>query len=197
MVLIKDSDKYIHWNYFIAIDTDTEKLARYIEFSSDNFTTYSIEMAHLLLTAASEVDVVAKILCKRHGSSSKAKKAKKIHEYRKVLKRALPNIQRMNIVIPRYGLSLQPWEQWGSNENPNWWTAYNKVKHHRSTDFHRANLLYALNAVAGLFVMLLYLYKKEAEAGNLLPSPSLFRVDTEFFNGVDLSSGDVRFIYSL
>ena len=37
----------------------------YIEFNPQNFGVYSIELAHLLFTAASEVDVIAKLLCRR------------------------------------------------------------------------------------------------------------------------------------
>ena len=40
-----------------------ELMTRYIEFSEPNFSVYSIELAHLLFAAASEVDVVAKLLC--------------------------------------------------------------------------------------------------------------------------------------
>ena len=47
-------------------------------------------------------------------------------------------------------------------------------KHHRHTDFQEANLKNVLNAVAGLFVMCLYLYEAKAESGQLRPFPSLF-----------------------
>jgi len=53
----------IHWNYFLALERDLEIVARYVEFTKPNFKTFSIELAHLLFAAASEVDVVAKLLC--------------------------------------------------------------------------------------------------------------------------------------
>jgi hypothetical protein len=191
---IQEGSKYLHWNYFLALESDTEQLSRYVEFTTDNFSTYSLEMAHLLLAAASEVDVIAKILCKKTDTSQNADS---IGKYREILKPSFPNIQNMKVLVPRYGLELCPWFNWSDDENPEWWTAYNKVKHHRSTHYQRANLKNILNAVAGLFVMLLYLYKEDAEAGTLAPSPSLFRVGDEFFAGVDLGSGDVRFVYKL
>ena len=58
-ISIKQSNNLVHWNYFLAFDSDAEKLSRYIEFTSDNFGTYSIELVRLLLSVASEVDVVA------------------------------------------------------------------------------------------------------------------------------------------
>jgi hypothetical protein len=47
-----------HWNYFLAIERDLETLARYVEFDPKNFTSFSIEIARLLLAAAAEVDIV-------------------------------------------------------------------------------------------------------------------------------------------
>ena len=55
----------LHWNYFIALERDLEVVSRYVEFCPQNFDVYSIEFAHLLFAAASEVDVVAKLLCQR------------------------------------------------------------------------------------------------------------------------------------
>ena len=55
----------LHWNYFIALERDLEVASRYVEFCPQNFNVYSIEFAHLLFAAASEVDVVAKLLCQR------------------------------------------------------------------------------------------------------------------------------------
>src|SRR5690606_18684392 len=58
--MITEGPKLHYWNYFLAIESDLEKLSRYIEFSEDNLNTYSIELAQILLTAASEVDVLLK-----------------------------------------------------------------------------------------------------------------------------------------
>ena len=52
----------LHWNYFLALDRDLEVVSRYVEFTKPNFNVYSIELAHLLFAAASEVDVIAKLL---------------------------------------------------------------------------------------------------------------------------------------
>lgn len=72
----------LHWNYFLALESDVERLARFVEFTSNNFGTYSIEMAHLFLAAASEVDVVAKQLC---SIMDAATNVANIEQYRRVL----------------------------------------------------------------------------------------------------------------
>jgi hypothetical protein len=48
-----------HWQYFIAIESDLENTARYVEVTPGNFRTYSVEYARILLSAGSEVDVMS------------------------------------------------------------------------------------------------------------------------------------------
>jgi hypothetical protein len=77
-----------HWNYFLALEKDLEAASRYIEFSPDNFNTYSIELAHLLLSAASEVDTLAKCICSILDPKAKPEN---INEYRRIIKAAEEN----------------------------------------------------------------------------------------------------------
>ena len=94
-------------------------------------------------------------------------------------------IPKFEVLMPRHGLRLKPWTNWGRPNNPPaWWTAYNKTKHHRHTDYHKACLKNVLNAVSGLFVICLYLNKDRAEAGELTPSVWCYdrtRKDSEEF----------------
>ena len=114
----------LHWNYFLALERDMETITRYVEFSSGNYQTYSIEFAHLLFAAASEVDVVAKLLCAHFAPSSPRGN---INEYRGVLTSALPDLATTKIYLPRYGLDFTPWSNWTGGTNPAWWLSYNNV----------------------------------------------------------------------
>lgn len=170
-----------HWNYLLAIDRDLDELSRYVEFDEKNFDCFSIEIARVLLAAGAEVDVVCKQICRVIDSKSSADS---INKYRSEIKPAFPGIPQFEVWLPRFGLRLKPWDEWKKASGvPFWWTAYNKIKHHRDSEYHRANLKNALNAVARLFVMVLYLYKEKAELGELLPSPQLLRVDKRHFAG--------------
>ena len=191
---IAEKNKLVHWNYFLAFDQDAEKLSRYIEFTNDNFKAYSIELVRLLLSAASEVDVVAKLLCSKVNSNAKAKN---INDYRDILNPALPKIKDMKIQIPRYGLELIPWDNWKTNRPPDWWLDYNAVKHQRDENFKQANLKNTLNSISGLFCLLLYYYKEEAEKGNLIPNPNLFSVSSEFIGGWDADQSGFIIDYKL
>ena len=159
-----------HWNYFLSLEKDLESLSRYVEFCKSNFNCYSLEMARILLASASEVDVIAKQLCKMLDPNSSANN---IHHYRNEIKMVYRKFPDFKVNIPRYGLTLTPWLNWKQNQGvPVWWSAYNKVKHHRHINFKEANLKNVLNAVAGLFVITLYLYKDRAERAELIPIQS-------------------------
>lgn len=166
-----------HWNYFLALEDDLNRLARYLELAEANFSAYSIELARLLFSAASEVDVVAKQLCQRLQPNGQADN---INAYRLGILSAHPEIAQSTVSLPKFGLTLTPWEQWGVGANPVWWRAYNNVKHHRHTHFAEASLKNTLNSLAGLFALLLFFYKDEAHNGTLSPQPTLFRITAPF-----------------
>ena len=185
--MIKTSQRSIHWDYYLALESDIKEVARYIEFDKSNFNTHSIELSHLLLAASSEVDVVMKELCNILNPKSKADN---INRYKKLIKEHLPEIIQQNVISPLYGLTLSPWSNWKGNSNPSWWQSYNKVKHERNIHYKSANLKNVLNSVAGLFVAnihynLALLNSKDTEypydlrnsIDNLKPKSGLFRLD--------------------
>jgi hypothetical protein len=77
------------------------------------------------------------------------------------------------------------------------WTAYNKIKHHRHKEFPRANLHNALNAVATLFVVVLYQYADKARTGHLGPAPQLLRVDDAHFGGITHMGHEFALVYAV
>lgn len=191
---IHQAKSLLHYNYFIALDADVENLSRFIEFNPDNYPAYSIEMAHLMLAAASEVDVVAKLICKKVNPESEAEN---ITQYKSVITKAFPQLCEIKVLVPRYSLTLEPWINWKSNKKPEWWDYYNKVKHERDKYFIQANLKNTLNAVAGLFVTLLYFYKYEANNGMLIPTPRLFRIEEKYDGGIEITRGELKLYYDI
>lgn len=144
-----------HWNYFLCLEDDIVELARWIELSEQNYNTYSLELARLLMTASAEVDVVAKLIATECFQS----KAKGIYAYQELFLGKFPTISKAQIDIPRYGLTLKPWSNWNKPRNPPaWWTANNDVKHHRTDHYNQATLKNTLNAVAALFHLLILYY---------------------------------------
>jgi hypothetical protein len=190
--MIHATEGKLHWNYFLALDRDLDVVSRYVEFCKPNYGVYSIELAHLLFAAASEVDVVAKLLCQRLASTAHYNN---IFDYRVALKSALPDLPEMWVFVPRYGLSFRPWENWGSDRNPDWWDSYNKVKHQRDVHFEQATLKNALNALGALLIFTYHHYRYElakdpgtplnprATTQQLQPEPLLLRLPDEYYQG--------------
>ena len=167
-----------HWNYFLALCDDTVGASRYVEFHAENFKTYSIEFARLYLASGSEVDVVAKQLCLKCDAASKADN---INAYRATILAKFPDLPCVRVDLPRFVISLTPWKDWATTgQNPFWWHCYNEVKHKRDVHFQKANLENTLNALAGLYVLLTYLYGNELATEGFIPMPTLFRFDLKY-----------------
>ncbi len=136
-----------------------EVVSRYIEFCEPNFTVFSIELANLLFAAASEVDVVAKLLCELVAPEAPRGN---MNEYKAALLPQIPNLPHTEVFVPRYGLSFKPWLKWDSGEeNPIWWRSYNKVKHERDAHFNQATLKNCLNALGALLIVSYHYYSRK------------------------------------
>jgi hypothetical protein len=180
----------LHWNYFVALERDLDVVSRYIEFCEPNYQTYSIELAHLLFAAASEIEVVAKLLCEKVNSSSPREN---INHYKTTLLAEIPDFPTTKVFIARYELSFTPWSNWANSTNPPWWRSYNNVKHERDTYFKEATLENALNAMAALLIITYHYYARSlAESSNtvleprdttqkLHPESVLLRLDSNFY----------------
>ena len=192
---IKTSRIESHWNYFLAVERDLEVLSRFIEFDKRNFDCFSLEVARILLAASAEVDVVCKQICQVNDPKSSADN---INAYRDEMIQHHPVISQFSVEIPRFGLTLCPWDEWKKPAGvPLWWTAYNKIKHQRNSHYDRANLKNAVNAVAGLFVATLYLYPDQATHGELVPLPQLLRPGNAHVGGTTRGDFDFGINYSL
>lgn len=172
--MIKVTASKLHWNYFLALEQDLEGASRYIEFCDGNLQVFSIELAHLLLAASSEVDVLAKCICEIVAPGAARDT---INDYRLNItkeeklpirisaKALIPNpayatkISALELRIPRCGLAFIPWENWATGTNPDWWRSYNHVKHERNRYFHEATLQNAVNALGALLIMNYYYYR--------------------------------------
>ncbi len=199
MITVKPS--LTHWNYFLALESDLELVARYIEFAEQNFETYSIELAHLLLASASEIDVIMKQLCAYLAPGIEAKSIKK---YKEIIKAEKPKLIEEPVYIRRYGLSFTPWINWkDEKKNPFWWQSYNNVKHKRNLHFNEANLKNALNSMGALLIANYYYYDAKFQAEveevemeypyssdlvmkSLKPLSKLFRLDEGYYWFTDL-----------
>ena len=151
-------------------------------------------MVRLLLAASAEVDVVMKQLCKAINPESTASS---INAYQAEILNIQPNFKEFEVTVPRYGLTLKPWTDWGDNHPPFWWQDHNKVKHHRHKHFEKGNLKNCLNSIAALYISVLYLYQQQVAEGELLQRPRLFNVADKYFGGTQVGRYGHSFKYNL
>jgi hypothetical protein len=159
-----------HWNYFLVLEEDISRLSRWIGFDKTNAKCFSLELARLLMVASSEVDVVAKARCATLEPNAKAAS---MHAYQEILMTVYPTLATAVVEMPQFGLTLKPWIDWKEKKTPpRWWTANNKVKHHRADFFREANLKNVLDSVAGLLILLLLHFGKDQ--ASIKPAPVVF-----------------------
>ncbi len=167
-----------HWEYFLTLDDDLGRVSRYVEFVPDNFGTHSVELVRLTLAAGSEIDVVAKSFCRTLNPNGTFEN---INEYRAEIMARYPGFATLKITVPRYGLVFEPWAAWGSGQNPSWWHSHNNVKHQRDLYYREANLENTLNAVSGLFALVLYYYQSNLYKHELVPWPRLLHLASDHY----------------
>ena len=163
-----------YWQYFAALETDLANTCRFVEVCDENMGTYSVEYARLLLSAGAEIDVLSKVLAQEH---SLPIAPRNIDGYRTALTGRFSELPFLKVVIPRYGREVSPWRDWANGVNPDWWRAYNDVKHERNVNFKKASLSNALGAVAGVFVLVCYVCHKELRENRAAPWPSLLTLE--------------------
>ena len=177
LIMIPQKQTTLHWNYFIALENDISHFSRFLEIAASNFSSYSIELGRILFAAVSEIEIVASKYCHQLEQNFTQDN---INNFRTIITKHHPEFYSINVHLPRFGLTLTPWTKWRSETQPIWWRAYTKVKYERHEHFAEANLKNALNAAAALYVLLLFLYRKEAESGELSPNTQLFLIGEPF-----------------
>jgi hypothetical protein len=105
---------HLHWSFFEMIDEDLHSFSRYVDFSEANFPTYSVYLARLYVSICSEIDVVAKLLCKRIKPDTKAGN---IQDYHLIIATHYYFLPKLKITILPIPLELMPWEIWQDEES--------------------------------------------------------------------------------
>jgi len=157
-----------HWTHFTYLEADLRGLSRFIELDEANLQVFSYECARLFLAAAAEAEVVAKLIANQDGSDG----ALQVKEYRAAVMARHPEIAGASVSLLTLTTPIIPWKSWADDNSPDWWKAYNEVKHARAESFAQANLSNLLHAMAGLLVLLIvYLRRKGVQF--VLPPPAL------------------------
>lgn len=173
----------MHWRYFLAMEGDIMRCSNFLEIATSNFSSYSIELGRILFAAASETEIVMHKHCQllEHTHITE-----NIGKYRSIILDKNPELITTKIHLPKFGITLSPWNKWRNEAYPTWWRAYHKLKYERQEHFAEASMKNALNAVAALYALLLFYCRNEAEAGELSTHPHIFLADEPFTHEVPI-----------
>jgi len=144
-----------HWQYFKMLYRDIEKSFEYVHPTSEHFKVYSLRHYEYLLRACTEFESVCKGELIKNGLA-KGKDDLNIKNYA-----TLETFYERKLSSYEVGFRfdsiyfVRPLGAWANTPFLNWYQNYNTVKHHRQGEFSHASLDNVLNAVAGLFVVLL------------------------------------------
>ena len=149
---------------------------KYVDFDESNYKTFSVEYLKLLQATCSEIDVVGKIIAEYYDNSFKNVDNKNIQKWGMLVHNAFPDIESSAVSFLN-DKEILPWKNWdyetyydkrhrlrhrlkAGKDTPAWWTAYNKVKHERTspykegkTNYSRANLENLILAMGALYII--------------------------------------------
>lgn len=165
-----------YWDYYLDLEYDFLQTKKYVAFDIYNKDTYSVEYLKLLQAVCSEIDVVAKEISYVLDPAFKLDKTTGIQKWGYVLQNKMPRILTDEVVFD-HSIRVSPWKNWlyeeyenkkgatryrlkGSAKTPQWWNAYNCVKHQRTrrsadghTNFTQANLYNLIHSFAALYIL--------------------------------------------
>jgi len=176
-----------YWNYYLELEKRMEETRRFIEYDDYNFNAYSSNYLILFQAVCSEIDVVGKeIAAYFYPDIDSENGTKPINRWWFEIQDSLININRE--VNFAESFMLRPWDKYRvvrvvsrqtregkeveitkhnlqpktngiTYATPNWWNAYNKVKHKRvqiesdGINYKKANLKNIANAFAALYLL--------------------------------------------
>lgn len=188
----------LYWQYYRSLEKRFLKTEEFVAFDEVNNKAYSFEFLSLLQTICSEIDVVAKAIC-RFWDKSFPEKEVTIQRWGFCLQKEFPNITSQTIAF-RKEIMFIPWEKWMIEErrnkkgelyfaysekcgSPFWWNAYNSVKHARTTiddgrvNYQKANLKNVMYSLGALYVLhRLMMLKIDENMYNFIEKSELFTI---------------------
>lgn len=142
-----------YWRYYLLLEKKFIDTLNYVELAEENFSTYSVEYAHQLLTIGSELDTFFKIYC-----GFNLNDRKNIMDYTRYIMSDYPQIPNQVVEIYDTELTLTPYEEWSqwsiqSGNLLSWWDAYNLIKHNRQENITKASMGNVVTALAALHLI--------------------------------------------
>lgn len=150
---------------YLSIENELRSVFEFIEPAEQNIHTFSTRLYSLLLRACTEVELNCREILEANGLREKNKnfnvETYKLLEHSSFLSKYEISFENWRVAdasgnIEYIDKKFFPFKNFdlGISRSPDWYQAYNKVKHNRSEQFEKANLENCMNAVAAVLVLL-------------------------------------------
>ena len=139
---------------FVAVENRFLIASRYVDIHRDNAKTFSYEFGSILRDSGSIFGSMMDALVKE--GSADAKVESNFSDYRVYLEREIPDINKRTIQVrPCFPTGMIiPFEALQEAKGtPEWWNAYNRIKHSEYAEFRSGNLENCLTALSALALM--------------------------------------------
>ena len=189
----------MYWSQYILLEKEFVSTLHFLTLDSSNESAFSQAYSKLILELGSEIDVVFKQYCNMLDTGFKGRS---IGKYKECINAYNPDFITQNVEERTTSRVYNPWLAWNDPtlDAPFWWTAYNKIKHSRTSvgeidgkkqEYYKfANQKYTLLALAGLYQILVYTYFKIATDENKrivtpMPGSRLFKLTGGMWTTMD------------
>jgi hypothetical protein len=150
------------WHTFLGLEKDLIATTRYVALAPENGATWSEKIAQLLLLVGSTVGSVFNEMRKspllpqtKTVTNLKKKDEPNIIDYREAYEPTflLSGVEvQAHHGLTNYGV-IKPFEAFLHKNSPDWWSAYNDVKHEFFANVSKGTLNNLVHSLGGLFVL--------------------------------------------
>ena len=151
---------------YVNIEKELRSVFNHVEPDEANKKAFSFELYSLLLRACTEVELNCKKIMEANGATpqgrffsmtddKKLEKSSLLSKYTAIFRnwrQRNPSTKELEYVKKEF----RPFANFdiSINKSPDWYDAYNQVKHNREEKLEQANLENCMNAVAGILILL-------------------------------------------
>lgn len=149
-----------YYAYYAEIEKAFLETESCVAIDIVNYNTYSIRYNWLLQSICSEIDSLFKTIAREVNE----KNCNNISKYYFLSNDFIPTLFDDELEIRLRNITIKPFGKWKSGNNPEWWLAYNGIKHNREQkdmnglhNYKKANLQNVLDSLGALYLLENYL----------------------------------------
>ena len=160
--------RYRNWEAFKIFESELIVISRHISICKSNYYTKSAELSSLILRICSEIEIIRKRMTG----------TKKNNDACSALVLLYPDVASTKARLPLWSFEFLPWRQLPSG-TPEWWSAYNQIKHDEIGSDLFGNLKYFLQARAALYLLLIF-YDRFVYSSKDSQNNDVLNIDNDF-----------------